>query len=141
MASLNDAGMGIGDFAQALLEQEATNPQPQTRKASSKGNVPDISDVPVSKDQVNSVLFESFGIQEKKKSMLDVARNPEKAIKKEPKRTDEELRSEISKTVKYLKSLLQEMTVGTTTTGMGGAHSGLGFKNPKPKRRRSSKGR
>ena len=138
MASLKDSGMGIGDFAQMLIEQGPSN-TPSRPKKSSSGNVPDITDVPISQDQVNSVLSHSFGIQENKQPNASVALDPQKAATK--KRDKKELKEEIAKTVRHLKSLLQEMTVGTTGTGMGGAHNGLGFKTKGSARRRSSKGR
>jgi hypothetical protein len=140
MASLKDSGLGIGDFAQMLLEQGSPTPASTPKKKTLPGNVPDIEEVPVSQDQVNSVLAESFGIQEKAGRAATVATDPQNVIKK-PERSKKELKEEIAKTVRHLKSLLQEMTVGTTTTGMGGAHNGLGFNAKNPKGRRSSKGR
>jgi hypothetical protein len=143
MASLKDSGLGIGDFAQMLLEQGSPTPASTPKKKTLPGNVPDIEEVPVSQDQVNSVLAESFGIQEKAGRAATVATDPQNVIKnpEKPERSKKELKEEIAKTVRHLKSLLQEMTVGTTTTGMGGAHNGLGFNAKNPKGRRSSKGR
>ena len=125
-----------------LLEQGSPAPASTPKKKTLPGNVPDIEGVPVSQEQVNSVLSESFGIEEKVGRAANVATDPQKVIEKpeKPERSKKELKEEIAKTVRHLKSLLQEMTVGTTTTGMGGAHNGLGFKAKKPKRRRSSKG-
>lgn len=123
-----------------LLEQGSPTPASTPKKKTLPGNVPDIEEVPVSQDQVNSVLAESFGIQEKAGRAATVATDPQNVIKK-PERSKKELKEEIAKTVRHLKSLLQEMTVGTTTTGMGGAHNGLGFNAKNPKGRRSSKGR
>ena len=141
MASLKDSGLGIGDFAQMLLEQGSPAPASTPKKKTLPGNVPDIEEVPVSQEQVNSVLSESFGIEEKVGRAANVATDPQKVIEKpeKPERSKKELKEEIAKTVRHLKSLLQEMTVGTTTTGMGGAHNGLGFKAKNPRRTRSSK--
>ena len=62
MASLKETGMGIGDFAQALLKQEKDNPQPVSHKAPVRGNVPDIENVQVLQEDVNDVLADSFPI-------------------------------------------------------------------------------
>lgn len=128
-----------------LLEQGSPAPASTPKKKTLPGNVPDIEEVPVSQEQVNSVLSESFGIEEKVGRAANVATDPQKVIEKpenpeKPERSKKELKEEIAKTVRHLKSLLQEMTVGTTTTGMGGAHNGLGFKAKNPRRTRSSKG-
>ena len=63
MASLKETGMGIGDFAQALLKQEKDNPQPVSHKAPVRGNVPDIENVQVLQEDVNDVLANSFGVR------------------------------------------------------------------------------
>jgi len=108
MASLNDIGMGIGDFALNLLEQESSNPVPVKNKSSMKGNVPDIENVQVSKEDVNGVLAESFGIKTESK--------PQVNLQEERRR---QLKEEIQQKLDELKVLLNELGVGigATTTG------------------------
>jgi hypothetical protein len=110
MASLNGTGMGIGDFALNLLEQEKTNPQPVSRKAPVRGNVPDIENVQILQEDVDNVLANSFGIEKEAK--------PKRNLKEE---REKQLREEIQIKLNELKELLNELGVGTTTVGSIGA--------------------
>lgn len=117
MASLNEHGMGIGDFAEMLFEQEAvTNPVPKKSKPSmNKGGayVPDIEDVEVLQEDVDNVLSNSFGVSIPKKESA----SPVKVDLLEERRL---LKEEISQTVSKLKNLLvkYESLKEATTTGM-----------------------
>lgn len=133
MASLNDIGMGIGDFAQALLVQEKTNPQPVSRKAPVRGNVPNIENVQVLQEDVNDVLANSFGVKRDPVPQVNLQEERKKQIKEQ-----------IQVKINELKELLNELgvTAGTTTVGSLGApnyskgcshESNKG--NKKPKRR------
>ena len=113
MSSSQNSGMGIGDFAQSLFEQEIASPTPKPKRSNLPGNVPDISDVEVIQESVDNVLSNSFGISNPTK--------PEVSIKKNRK---VQLKEEIKQKISELKSLLTELgvTPGSTTTG------GLGVK-------------
>ena len=110
MASLNETGMGIGDFAEALFQQEKANPQPVSRKAPVRGNVPDIENVQVLQEDVDAVLSNSFGVRRQ-----DV---PQVNLQEERKK---QLKEQIQIKVNELKELLNELTMGTTTVGSIGA--------------------
>ena len=135
MASLNETGMGIGDFAQALLKQEKDNPQPVSRKAPVRGNVPDIENVQVLQEDVNNVLANSFGVKRDPVPQVNLQEERKKQIKEE-----------IQVKINELKELLNELgvTTGTTTVGSLGAPNYAGGKtneptrsDKKPKRRRA----
>lgn len=119
MASLKETGMGIGDFAQALLEQGDTNPQPVS-KPTKQGNVPDIENVQVLKEDVDAVLSNSFGVRRQ-----DV---PKVNLQEERKK---QLKEEIQVKLNELKELLNELgvTAGTTTVGSLGAPNFAGGKS------------
>ena len=104
MASLKETGMGIGDFAQALLEQEKTNPQPVSRKAPVRGDVPDIENVQVLQEDVDAVLSNSFGVRRQ-----DV---PKVNLEEERKR---HIKEQIQIKLDELKELLNELGM----TGVG----------------------
>jgi hypothetical protein len=135
MASLSESGMGIGDFAQALLEQEKTNPQPVSRKAPVRGNVPDIENVQVLQEDVNDVLANSFGVK----------RDPVPQVNLQEERK-KQLKEQIQVKINELKELLNELgvTTGTTTVGSfapnysGGKTYEPTRSNKKPKRRRAT---
>lgn len=110
MASLSESGMGIGDFAQALLKQEKTNPQPASRKAPVRSNVPDIENVQVLQEDVDTVLSNSFGVRRQ-----DV---PKINLQEERKK---QLKEQIQVKINELKELLNELGIGTTTVGSIGA--------------------
>ena len=110
MASLNETGMGIGDFAEALFQQEKASPQPVSRKAPVRGNVPDIENVQVLQEDVDAVLSNSFGVRKQ-----DI---PEVNLQEERKK---HLKEQIQIKVNELKELLNELTMGTTTVGSIGA--------------------
>jgi hypothetical protein len=105
MASLSESGMGIGDFAQALLEQEKTNPQPVSRKAPVRGNVPDIENVQVLQEDVNDVLANSFGVK----------RDPVPQVNLQEERK-KQLKEQIQVKINELKELLNELGVTTGTS-------------------------
>jgi hypothetical protein len=133
MASLNDIGMGIGDFALNLLEQESSNPVPVKNKPSMKGNVPDIENVQVSQEDVNNILAESFGVKTESKPQVNLQEERKRALKEEIKQKIDEL-----------KVLLNELTMGTTTVGSLGGPNFSGGKsceshrpNKKSSRRRA----
>jgi len=106
MASLNETGMGIGDFALNLLEREEANPQPAS-KPKTQGNVPDIENVQVLQEDVNQVLENSFGIKSEEKPKINLQEERKKVLKEE-----------IKQKVSELKDLLNEFYgPGTTTTG------------------------
>ena len=115
MASLNETGMGIGDFAEKLFEQEAiTNPKPVKQKPPMNkqgGYVPDIEDIEVRQEDVDNVLNESFGVS--------IPKREESSSKKNLSEEKRALREEISETVSKLKRLLQqyESMAGVTTVG------------------------
>ena len=106
MASLKDSGMGIGDFAQGLLEQSISNPQPVSKRKV-QGNVPDIEDVKVLKEDVEAVLSNSFGI--------DSAPKPKKIVEDKEKIIKEQIRVKLNE----IKSLLNELHMGAGTTHSG----------------------
>ena len=118
MASLNGTGMGIGDFALNLLEQEKTNPQPVSRKAPVRGNVPDIENVQVLQEDVDAVLSNSFGVRRD---------TPPKVNLQEERR--KHLKEQIQVKINELKELLNELTMGTTTVGSLGAPNYSGGKS------------
>lgn len=120
MASLKETGMGIGDFAQALLGQEKTNPQPVT-KPKKQGNVPDIEDVQVLQEDVDAVLSNSFGVAKKELPKVNLQEERKKQIKEE-----------IQVKLNELKELLNELGVGTTTVGSLGAPNFAGGKSYEP---------
>ena len=124
MASLKETGMGIGDFAQALLGQEKTNPQPVT-KPKKQGNVPDIEDVQVLQEDVDAVLSNSFGVAKKELPKVNLQEERKKQIKEE-----------IQVKLNELKELLNELGVGTGTTTVGslGAPNYAGGKTYEPNR-------
>jgi len=133
MASLNETGMGIGDFALKLLEQEKTNPQPVSRKAPVRGNVPDIENVQVLQEDVDNVLANSFGIEKETKPKRNLREEKEK-----------QLREQIQVKINELKELLNELGIGTTTVGSlgapnfaGGATDGTNRQNKRSKSRRA----
>lgn len=133
MASLNETGMGIGDFALKLLEQEKTNPQPVSRKAPVRGNVPDIESVQVLQEDVDNVLANSFGIEKETKPKRNLREEKEK-----------QLREQIQVKINELKELLNELGIGTTTVGSlgapnfaGGATDGTNRQNKRSKSRRA----
>ena len=119
MASLKETGMGIGDFAQALLEEEKINPQPVS-KPTKQGNVPDIENVQVLQEDVDAVLSNSFGVRRQ-----DV---PKVNLQEERKK---QLKEEIQVKLNELKELLNELgvTAGTTTVGSLGAPNFAGGKS------------
>ena len=136
MSSLNEQGLGIGDFALNLLEQEKTNPQPVQRKAPVRGDVPDIENVQVLQEDVDAVLSNSFGVRRQ-----DV---PEVNLQEERRK---HLKEQIQIKVNELKALLNEFHYGpgTTTVGSIGAPNFAGGRshepnkrNKKAKRRRAS---
>ena len=104
MASLKESGMGIGDFAQHLLQSEASTPSPK-KAPTVKGDSLDISEVVVSQESVNQVLSESFGISDKQEPKVDLEEQRRQQIKEE-----------IRATVKKLKSLLNQLPLDEITT-------------------------
>ena len=133
MASLNETGMGIGDFALKLLEQEKTNPQPVSHKAPVRGNVPDIENVQVLQEDVDNVLANSFGIEKETKPKRNLREEKEK-----------QLREQIQVKINELKELLNELGIGTTTVGSlgapnfaGGVTDGTNRQNKRSKSRRA----
>lgn len=104
MSSLNEQGLGIGDFALNLLEQEKTNPQPVQRKAPVRGDVPDIENVQVLQEDVDAVLSNSFGVRRQ-----DV---PKVNLEEERKR---HIKEQIQIKLDELKELLNELGM----TGVG----------------------
>jgi len=127
MASLKETGMGIGDFAQALLEQEKTNPQPVSHKAPVRGNVPDIENVQVLQEDVNDVLANSFGVR----------RDPVPQVNLQEERK-KQLKEQIQVKINELKELLNELgvTAGTTTVGSLGAPNYAGGETREPNKSR-----
>ena len=118
MSSLNETGMGIGDFAQALLEQKKTNPQPVSRKAPVRGNVPDIENVQVLQEDVDAVLSNSFGVRRDTLPKINLQEERRKHLKEQ-----------IQVKINELKELLNELTMGTTTVGSIGAPNYSGGKS------------
>jgi hypothetical protein len=118
MASLKESGMGIGDFAEALFQREKANPQPNPRKASVRGNVPDIENVQVLQEDVDAVLSNSFGVRRD---------TPPKVNLQEERR--KHLKEQIQVKINELKELLNELTMGTTTVGSLGAPNYSGGKS------------
>jgi len=118
MASLKESGMGIGDFAEALFQREKANPQPNPRKASVRGNVPDIENVQVLQEDVDAVLSNSFGVRRD---------TPPKVNLREERR--KHLKEQIQVKINELKELLNELTMGTTTVGSLGAPNYSGGKS------------
>jgi len=135
MASLNETGMGIGDFAEALFQQEKASPQPVSRKAPVRGNVPDIENVQVLQEDVDAVLSNSFGVRRQ-----DV---PEVNLQEERRK---HLKEQIQIKVNELKALLNEFHYGPGTTTVGGIAPNFAGgqshepdkRNKKAKRRRAS---
>ena len=128
MASLKETGMGIGDFAQALLEKGNTTPQPVS-KPTRQGNVPDIEDVQVLQEDVDAVLSNSFGVRRPDVPEVNLQEERRKVIKEE-----------IKQKVSELKSLLNEFYgPGTTTTGSIGMGHGVDQSNKRRVRARRRK--
>ena len=128
MASLNDIGMGIGDFALNLLEREQANPQPVS-KPKTQGNVPDIQHVQVLQEDVDAVLSNSFGVRRPDVPEVNLQEERRKVIKEE-----------IKQKVSELKSLLNEFYgPGTTTTGSIGMSYGVDQSNKRRVRARRRK--
>lgn len=128
MASLNDIGMGIGDFALNLLEREKANPQPVSRPRM-QGNVPDIENVQVLQEDVDQVLANSFGVAKKEEPQVNLLEQRRKVLKEE-----------IKQKVSELKDLLNEFYgPGTTTTGSIGTHYGADQHSKKRVRARRRK--
>jgi len=121
MASLNETGMGIGDFALKLLEQEKTNPQPVSHKTHVKGNVPDIENVEVLQEDVDAVLSNSFGVKKPEQPKVNLQEERRKQLKEE-----------IKVKIDELKGLLNELGVGTTTVGSLGSPNFAGAKSYEP---------
>lgn len=121
MASLKETGMGIGDFAQALLEQDKTNPQPVS-KPKSQGNVPDIENVQVLQEDVDAVLSNSFGVDKPKKEAPKVNLEEQRV---------KQLREDIKVKVAELKALLAQLPLDEVT-GVGSI--GMGVSNAGPNR-------
>ena len=121
MASLNETGMGIGDFALKLLEQEKTNPQPVSHKTPVKGNVPDIENVEVLQEDVDAVLSNSFGVKKPQQPKVNLQEERRKQLKEE-----------IKVKIDELKGLLNELGVGTTTVGSLGSPNFAGAKSYEP---------
>ena len=121
MASLNETGMGIGDFALKLLEQEKTNPQPVSHKTPVKGNVPDIENVEVLQEDVDAVLSNSFGVKKPEQPKVNLQEERRKQLKEE-----------IKVKIDELKGLLNELGVGTTTVGSLGSSNFAGAKSYEP---------
>ena len=128
MASLNDIGMGVGDFALNLLEREQANPQPVS-KPKTQGNVPDIQHVQVLQEDVDAVLSNSFGLRRPDVPEVNLQEERRKVIKEE-----------IKQKVSELKSLLNEFYgPGTTTTGSIGMGHGVDQSNKRRVRARRRK--
>ena len=127
MASLNEIGMGIGDFALNLLEREKANPQPVSRKAPVRSNVPDIENVQVLQEDVNDVLGNSLGVKRDPVPQLNLQEERKKQIKEQ-----------IQVKINELKELLNELgvTTGTTTVGSLGAPNYAGGKTREPNKSR-----
>ena len=121
MASLNETGMGIGDFALKLLEQEKTNPQSVSHKTPVKGNVPDIENVEVLQEDVDAVLSNSFGVKKPEQPKVNLQEERRKQLKEE-----------IKVKIDELKGLLNELGVGTTTVGSLGSPNFAGAKSYEP---------
>jgi len=121
MASLNETGMGVGDFALKLLEQEKTNPQPVSHKTPVKGNVPDIENVEVLQEDVDAVLSNSFGVKKPEQPKVNLQEERRKQLKEE-----------IKVKIDELKGLLNELGVGTTTVGSLGSPNFAGAKSYEP---------
>lgn len=108
MASLKETGLGIGDFALNLLEQEKTNPQPVSHKAPVRGDVPDIENIKVLQEDVNAVLSTSFGVETKPQ--------PKRNLEEERK---QHLKEQIQVKINELKELLNELGIGTGVGNIG----------------------
>jgi len=121
MASLNETGMGIGDFALKLLEQEKTNPQSVSHKTPVKGNVPDIENVEILQEDVDAVLSNSFGVKKPEQPKVNLQEERRKQLKEE-----------IKVKIDELKGLLNELGVGTTTVGSLGSPNFAGAKSYEP---------
>ena len=121
MASLNETGMGIGDFALKLLEQDKTNPQPVSHKTPVKGNVPDIENVEILQEDVDAVLSNSFGVKKPEQPKVNLQEERRKQLKEE-----------IKVKIDELKGLLNELGVGTTTVGSLGSPNFAGAKSYEP---------
>ena len=108
MDSPNGDIIGIGDFALQLLEQEKLDIKPVSRTPVTKGDMIDIENVQVIQEEVDQVLSNSFGVETKEKPRVNLVDERRKQLKEE-----------IKQKVTELKSLLNEYTMGATTTGAG----------------------
>lgn len=109
MGSLNDSGMGIGDFALSMMGQKSSTPSVKKTPT----NQVDITDVAVSQSQRNVILEQSFGISQPEPEKVD-----EQELLEIRKR---ELKEEFLATSARLKELMAEMaSVGMTSTGQLG---------------------
>ena len=135
MDSPKDESISIGDFALRLLEQEKLDIKPMSRTPVTKGDMIDIENVQVIQEEVDQVLFTSFGISTEEKPRVNSVDERRKQLKEE-----------IKQKVTELKSLLNEYAVGlgTTTRGALGAPNFAGGESNGPNRNRKkskSKGR
>jgi hypothetical protein len=131
VASLDETGMGVGDFALKLLEQEKSNPTPVSHKAPVRGNVPDIENVQVLQEDVDAVLSNSFGVEKDSSPKVNLQEERRKQLKEQ-----------IQVKINELKELLNELGVGTTTVGsLGAPNFAGGCSHESDKGRKKSKRR
>jgi hypothetical protein len=130
MSSSQNSGMGIGDFAQSLLEQSESTPVSKPSMRTLPGNVPDISNVEVIQESVDSVLVNSFGVKPTPKKEV----NLEEAHQLQ-------LKEEVLKTITKLKGLLSEMSLGATLSVGSGIFDNPNFSNGSNKCNKSLKRR
>jgi hypothetical protein len=128
MGRLDEAGIGIGDFAKSLMESGKINEGESTPVESTPSELPvtdvDISEVPVSNSMIDQVLQESFGMGEA----------PKRETVKEPLLAEQEilqekiisLREELVETINKLSSLVSEMAGISTTMGIAPRMGGCG---------------
>ena len=138
MSRLDEAGMGIGDFAMSLMESGKISKKVQSPEVARPKELPatdvDISDVAIPGSMVEQVLQESFGVGEA----------PKRETVKEPLLSEQELlqekitslKSELVETINKLTSLVSEMV---TTAGGSGFVNMAGGNNGHPRGPRSVK--
>ena len=99
MGKLEEAGIGIGDFALSLMESGKVSKKPSAPKVAPSKELPvtdvDVSDVDVPNSMFEQVLHESFGMGNKA---------PKQVTAKEPTLTEQELLQE------KIISLKEELT-------------------------------
>ena len=112
MGRLDEAGMGIGDFAMSLMDSGEVSKEGSTPEVARPKQLPttevDISDVDIPISMVEQVLQESFGV-DKKSSNRETVKKPLLSEQEILQEKIVSLREELVETINKLTSLVAEM--------------------------------